>query len=319
MTYKWKITHKESLVQIATKLVNPSTPEEFKRTRVPRTEFVEVGIYIVELAVENWLGATSTSSAEVEVLGDDNPSLNVQFNAENRTLYMSSYREFDVKVTNNCEVGEVTTEATGKVEYVFAWSQTDGPAPMKDQGFALGSTKNKITLDKSFTAFGTYTITVQVTGGGYTGTASIELDVKRSDLYAKLTIPSGDVSMNRDQILDASGSSDPDGGALDYSWSCADVNANTCLDIYGNEFFTNTTMNNPTQTIAAQHMGENVTYRFSVTITPRNAEEGDTRTATKTVKLTAKDNDAPTLAAKDVGQRVRHNKRLRLQMSINGS
>ena len=326
MTYTWKITHKSSNAEVATNLDNPSTAEEFKITTVSRTEFVETGIYTVELTVVNWVGGTSTVSSEIEILGDDNPSLSVQFNAQNRTLYMSSYREFDVSVSNNCDVSGATTDTTSNVEYTYAWSQTDGPAAMRNQGFGLGSTRNKITLQDSFTAFGTYTITVTVTGGGITGSASIELEVLRSDLQAKLTIPSGDVSMNRDQVLDASGSLDPDGGSLDYLWTCADPQANTCLNIYGNEFFDTATMNSSTQTILAQSMSANTTYNFSVTITARNAAEGDTRTATKTVTLTAKDNDAPTLTAKEVGvgqagvgQRVTHNKVLRLQMTTNGS
>jgi len=59
---------------------------------------------------------------------------------------MSSYREFDVSVSNNCDVSGATTDTTSNVEYTYAWSQTDGPAAMRNQGFGLGSTRNKITL-----------------------------------------------------------------------------------------------------------------------------------------------------------------------------
>ena len=60
-------------------------------------------------------------------------------------------------------------------------------------------------------------------------------------------------------------------------------------------------MNRSSQTIAANSMAENGVYQFSVTITPQNPAAGDTRTATKTIVLTAKNNDAPSLLVRDVG------------------
>ena len=63
-------------------------------------------------------------------------------------------------------------------------------------------------------------------------------------------------------------------------------------------------MNIPIQTISANSMTADATYRFTITIAPKNADANDTRTASRSVTVTVIDNNAPTLLVKDIGERV---------------
>jgi hypothetical protein len=151
---------------------------------------------------------------------------------------------------------------------------------------------------------------VDVTGGGFNGEARIELDVVNTTLVARLNAPNGEVSLKNQLVLDASASSDPDGGSLNYAWSCIDSAKADCSSL-----FVTWNINTSVQTIAANTMTADVTYDITLTISPLSSSTTDTRTASATVTVTAKNNNAPVLQVKDIGDRVAPQKILRLQVT----
>ena len=187
MIFSWDIRYKTTSTQVATYLATPTADQTFEEVTVPRSHFVDAGVYTVTLTVTNWGLKTDTKSLDVTVLSTDSPVLKVEFNAETRTLNKSDSRELDVNVTNNC------TSETQAISYSYQWSLVSGPASIT--GSVLSSTINKITLNNSFSTVGTYIIQVDVSGGGFSGEARIELDIVATPLIARLNAPNGEVSL----------------------------------------------------------------------------------------------------------------------------
>jgi len=77
-----------------------------------------------------------------------------------------------------------------------------------------------MTLYESFSEVGTYIVKVTAVGSGFEGELDITLDVVNTSLICRLSTLSGDVSLKKELILDASKSIDPEGGEIIFEWTC---------------------------------------------------------------------------------------------------
>jgi PKD repeat protein len=152
----------------------------------------------------------------------------------------------------------------------YSWSQTGGPAVVLS---------DPSSVSPSFTAPGgpdTLTFELTVSDGTHTDTDSVEVDVANSapvaDAGPAQSVTSGDVV-----TLDASGSTDPDGQTLTYSWSQTDGDPVVLSD-----------PTDPQPTFTAPD-GDG-TLVFEVTVDDGTA----TSTASVTITVNAAPNQAPT-------------------------
>jgi PKD repeat protein len=161
--------------------------------------YAAAGTYSVTLTVTDNLGATATSTQSVTVVAP---------NVSPTAAFTSSVNLLDV-----------TFDSSGS-------NDPDGTIASYAWDFGDGTTSTEASPVHSYTAAGTYTVTLTVTdNGGGTGTVSHQVTAVAPNVLPTAAFTS---SVNGLMVMfDASGSNDPDGSIASYAWDFGDGTTGT--------------------------------------------------------------------------------------------
>ncbi len=207
----------------------------------PSTTYSEPGSYLVTLTVSDGENISSEVSKTITV-EDGNIAPIANFTATPTTGIAPVTVSFDAS-TSSDENGDALT---------YAWD------------FGDGTSGAGVTIDHEYATIGEYTATLTVSDGSKTGTKTTTINVTDGSPVASFTATPDSGVAPLEVTLDASGSSDPAGGNLTYSWDLG--NGNTA----------NTVTTSSTYTEIGQ---------FTVTLTVTNTG-GKTDAISKTINVT---------------------------------
>ncbi|WP_271783539.1 glycoside hydrolase family 48 protein [Aquimarina algiphila] len=207
----------------------------------PKVTFTEIKTYTVTLTVSDGTNISTPVTKDI-VVSDGNIAPVADFTATPTTGIATVNVSFDATAS---------TDANGDT-LTYAWD------------FGDGTTGTGITVDHLYAAIGEYTAILTVSDGSKTGTKTTTITVTDGSPVASFTASAETGVAPLAVSFDASGSSDPAGGVLTYSWD------------FGNGEVATTATASTTYTTLGQ---------VTVTLTVTNAA-GDTASATKTINVT---------------------------------
>ncbi|WP_271728535.1 PKD domain-containing protein [Aquimarina algiphila] len=207
----------------------------------PKVTFTEIKTYTVTLTVSDGTNISTPVTKDI-VVSDGNIAPVADFTATPTTGIATINVSFDATAS---------TDANGDT-LTYAWD------------FGDGTTGTGITVDHLYAAIGEYTATLTVSDGSKTGTKTTTITVTNGSPVASFTASAETGVAPLAVSFDASGSSDPAGGVLTYSWD------------FGNGEVATTATASTTYTTLGQ---------VTVTLTVTN-DAGNTASATKTINVT---------------------------------
>jgi PKD repeat protein len=206
--------------------------------------YPNVGSYIVTLTVTDNDGATGTASTTKTVRNQSPVAIIAE---TDKTLYVGDTVTFNAAESHDPD-GYIVA---------YAWD------------FGDGTTATGITVSHAYEDNSVYTVTLTVTDNdGATDSADATKTVMNKQPVALFTKTAGTVKVGETITFDASGSYDPDGTIVSYSWAFGDGNTGTGVSV--------------------QHAySKDGTYTVSLTVTDDDGTT-DTVNATITVIVTNK-------------------------------
>ncbi|CAG9319149.1 unnamed protein product [Blepharisma stoltei] len=188
------------------------------------------------ITLTNILGLSSNFTMVTKVVKED--TLSVQFDqGSNMTIKASDQVTLKPRIVHMCG------DSTESIDWIWTFQKLNSSNHSPAQFF--GSNSDKFTIYPGLLEVGmSYIFTAiasQLSNGiNVLGNASISIQVTDSPLYLQLSRSSGDTSPNRDLILSASESFDPDSpsSTIFYDFSCKNhANGSECLDSNGEKLF----------------------------------------------------------------------------------
>jgi len=172
-----------------------------------RHAYSQDGVYTVTLTVTDNNGATDTAEATKTVL---NRSPVASFTESAHTVYIGESIAFD---------------ASGSYD-------PDGTIVSYSWDFGDGNTTTGVEVDHAYEDNGVYTVTLTVVDDdGATGSATETKNVLNRPPVANFTESAHTVYIGESIAFDASGSYDPDGTIVSYSWDFGDGNTATGVTV----------------------------------------------------------------------------------------
>jgi hypothetical protein len=229
---------------------------------------VNGGDVTITLVVKNTVGNSSTASKTMSVTDTRLLTVGVDAGQYLSLTYGTSFRVAGF-VSNRCD-------SAGPFAYTWVLSSST------NSGFSATSStftqsSNAITLSGTTLPPGfDYTFRVTATDNQISGSNSFTLTILYPPLIAKLNRINGTISSNSDLSLSASGSSDPYGSTLTYTWKCF-IQGEACADPDGNLL---TFINISSIVIVSDKLIPNKVYSLGVTVST-----SDGRTATTSIDL----------------------------------
>ncbi|KAA1245647.1 PKD domain-containing protein [Aquimarina sp. RZ0] len=162
-------------------------------------EFIEFGEHIVTLTVNDGNGNTDSTTIIITVTDPNQPPV---------ASYVSN-------MTSGIAPVILTFDAAGS-------SDPNNDALTYSWDFGNGNTATGITASQEFTEAGDFEITLTVSDGRLEDTATGTIRITNGDLLASFTTDKIEGLAPLEVNFDASGSVDPSGNALTYSWDFGD-------------------------------------------------------------------------------------------------
>jgi PKD repeat protein len=225
--------------------------------------FADNGVYLVTLTVDDGQGGVTQGTLTVQV---DNTPPEVDGTAPNEALTGQP-----IHIEGSFTDPGINDTWTGSIDF------GDGTAT---QTLDLNS-DNTFAFEYTYTSAGSYALTVTISDGDGTASKVFLIEVLPSN-RAPVAVLAGDTTGTEGDALqfDASGSSDPDGDALIYTWDFGDGQSATGVTV-------------------SHIFADNGTYLVTLTVDDQNGESSQ---ATLTVQV---ENAAPVVSLSDPGAAVR--------------